>query len=101
MHEYYQSFDFRVIGKWRSPKNGYINFYKDGTGYIYSPVVDRDNLALSGRYYFRFKIEKNILTLIHILTKGAEGKIIAYYMLQVRGERLKVGPVQYAKDRSE
>ena len=101
VQEYYQSFDFRLIGKWRSAKNGYIKFYKDGTGYIYSPVVSSDALALSGRYYFRYKLDKNIITLIPILTKGAEGKIIAYYMLQVRGDRLKVGPVQYTRDNTE
>jgi hypothetical protein len=101
VQEYYQSFDFRLIGKWRSSKNGYIKFYKDGTGYIYSPVVSSDALALSGRYYFRYKLDKNIITLIPILTKGAEGKIIAYYMIQVRGDRLKVGPVQYTRDNTE
>jgi hypothetical protein len=102
VQEYYQSFEFRLIGKWRTPRHGgVIRFHKDGTGHIVSPVVNKNAMALSGRYFFRYKLDKNVVTLIPVLTKGSNRKIVAHYIIELKGNSLKVGPVQYVKDYSE
>lgn len=99
--KYFKSYEYRVMGKWRSSRNGNIQFYKDGTGYIVSPVVDSTAIALSGRYFFRYKIDGNILTIIPILTRGAGERIVAYFIIETEANKLKLGPIQYVKEFTE
>jgi hypothetical protein len=92
---YFNSLNYRVIGKWAMGDSGSIVLYKDGTGEVKFKNDDKKEETLRGNFFFRYSISGNIINLIPILTKESRRRITCHYILKLKDNGITIGSFHY------